>query len=65
MNLIFVRHGQSKWNKENKFTGWVDIELSKRGNLEAIEAGKQLLASGFIPNICYTSYLIRSQETDR
>ena len=63
MNLIFVRHGQSKWNKENKFTGWVDIELSKRGNLEAIEAGKQLLASGFIPNICYTSYLIRSQET--
>lgn len=63
MNLIFVRHGQSKWNKENKFTGWVDIGLSKRGNLEAIEAGKLLLASGFIPNICYMSYLIRSQET--
>ena len=63
MNLIFVRHGQSKWNKENKFTGWVDIGLTERGNLEAIEAGKLLSVTGFTPNICYMSYLTRSQET--
>ena len=38
MNLIFVRHGQSIWNLENKFTGWVDVELSERGVKEAEEA---------------------------
>ncbi|MDA8668017.1 histidine phosphatase family protein, partial [Candidatus Actinomarina sp.] len=37
MNLIFVRHGQSEWNKENKFTGWVDVGLSKKGTNEAVE----------------------------
>ena len=42
MNLVFVRHGQSLWNLENRFTGWVDIDLSERGVLEAKEAGKVL-----------------------
>ena len=63
MNLIFIRHGQSEWNKENKFTGWVDVGLSEKGKLEAIEAGKVLLNAGFAPNICYTSYLTRSKDT--
>ena len=63
MNLIFVRHGQSNWNKENKFTGWVDVGLSERGNVEATEAGKLLSSLDFIPHTCFTSYLIRSKDT--
>ena len=41
MNLVFVRHGQSIWNLENKFTGWVDVGLSDKGIQEAIQAGKR------------------------
>ncbi|MGI9571951.1 MAG: 2,3-bisphosphoglycerate-dependent phosphoglycerate mutase [Candidatus Actinomarinaceae bacterium] len=63
MNLVFVRHGQSNWNKKNKFTGWVDVGLSQRGNMEAIEAGKLLSSIEFIPKTCYTSFLTRSKET--
>ena len=47
MNLIFVRHGQSIWNLENKFTGWVDIGLSDKGIQEAIKAGKTLIAVSY------------------
>lgn len=42
LKLILVRHGESQWNLENKFTGWTDVELSERGINEAIEAGKVL-----------------------
>jgi 2,3-bisphosphoglycerate-dependent phosphoglycerate mutase len=63
MNLIFVRHGQSLWNLENKFTGWVDVGLSDRGKKEASLAGLKLKDEGFIPDICYTSYLKRSKDT--
>ena len=63
MNLIFVRHGQSLWNLENKFTGWVDVGLSDRGKKEASSAGLKLKDAGFIPDICYTSYLNRSKDT--
>ena len=63
MNLIFVRHGQSLWNLENKFTGWVDVGLSDRGKKEASLAGLKLKDAGFIPDICYTSYLNRSKDT--
>ena len=63
MNLVFVRHGQSIWNLKNKFTGWVDIGLSDQGIQEAINAGKTLIESNFIPEICFTSYLSRSIET--
>jgi len=63
MNLIFVRHGQSLWNLENKFTGWVDVGLSDRGKKEASLAGLKLKGEGFIPDICYTSYLNRSKDT--
>ena len=61
MNLVFVRHGQSIWNKENKFTVWVDVGLSQRVTTEAIEAGKLLSDIDFIPHICYTSFLTRSK----
>jgi len=65
MNLVFVRHGQSLWNLENRFTGWVDIDLSERGVLEAKEAGKVLKEAKFIPEYCFTSCLIRSIHTSQ
>ena len=65
MNLIFVRHGQSKWNLENVFTGWVDIGLTEKGVLEAKNAGETLIAEKFIPDICFTSYLSRAVETSK
>jgi 2,3-bisphosphoglycerate-dependent phosphoglycerate mutase len=63
MNLVFIRHGQSIWNLENKFTGWVDVGLSERGKKEAIDAGKTLLDNNFLPEACFTSYLKRSIDT--
>ncbi len=63
MNLIFVRHGQSKWNLENVFTGWVDIGLTEKGVLEAKTAAETLIEEKFIPEICFTSYLSRAVET--
>lgn len=59
--LILLRHGQSKWNELNRFTGWVDISLSNLGILEAIEAGKKIKD---IPiDIIFTSTLVRAQVT--
>ena len=63
MNLVFIRHGQSLWNLENKFTGWVDIDLSERGEVEAKTAGVTLIDNNFYPEICFTSYLKRSIKT--
>ena len=63
MNLVFIRHGQSLWNLENKFTGWADIDLSKRGEVEAKAAGVTLIDNNFYPEICFTSYLKRSINT--
>ena len=63
MNLVFIRHGQSLWNLENKFTGWVDIDLSERGRVEAKTAGVTLIDNNFYPEICFTSYLKRSINT--
>ena len=63
MNLVFVRHGQSIWNLENRFTGWVDVGLSDNGEKEAIQAGKTLKYKNFIPEICMTSFLDRSKKT--
>ena len=59
--LVIVRHGQSQWNLENKFTGDVDVELSELGKDEAHVAGKKL--NGFIFNYSFTSLLKRAQET--
>jgi 2,3-bisphosphoglycerate-dependent phosphoglycerate mutase len=61
--LILVRHGQSQWNLENRFTGWVDIPLSPKGEEEARQAGE--LLKGYHFDRAYTSALTRAQETLR
>ncbi|HTX88407.1 MAG TPA: 2,3-diphosphoglycerate-dependent phosphoglycerate mutase [Bacteroidales bacterium] len=61
--LVLLRHGESVWNKENRFTGWTDVDLSERGVNEAIEAGKTLKKEGFHFKIAYTSYLTRAIRT--
>ena len=59
--LIIFRHGQSVWNLENKFTGWVDVELSEKGNQEAIAAGEKI--KGYHFDYAYASDLKRAQNT--
>ncbi|HLN52186.1 MAG TPA: 2,3-diphosphoglycerate-dependent phosphoglycerate mutase [Lentimicrobium sp.] len=61
--LVLLRHGESTWNKENRFTGWTDVDLSERGIQEAIEAGKVLKEKGFFFEIAYTSFLKRAIKT--
>jgi 2,3-bisphosphoglycerate-dependent phosphoglycerate mutase len=61
--LVLLRHGQSQWNKENRFTGWVDVPLSEKGIKEAREAGRVLKKEGFQFKIAYTSYLKRAIKT--
>jgi 2,3-bisphosphoglycerate-dependent phosphoglycerate mutase len=61
--LVLLRHGESIWNMENRFTGWKDVDLSENGVNEAIEAGKVLLKEGFQFRIAYTSYLTRAIRT--
>ena len=63
MYLVLIRHGESEWNKENRFTGWTDVELSEKGIKEAKEAGKYLKEKGIDFNVAYTSYLKRAQHT--
>ena len=64
-NLVLVRHGQSKWNKENLFTGWKDPNLTEKGIEEASKAGKELKANQMKFDAMFTSDLIRAQETGR
>ncbi len=61
--LILVRHGQSQWNLENRFTGWVDVPLTEAGRTEALRAGKAIQALGIHFDLAYTSVLIRAIET--
>jgi len=61
--LVLLRHGESEWNKENRFTGWTDVDLSDRGISEATEAGKVLKENGFDFRLAYTSYLKRAIKT--
>jgi len=61
--LVLLRHGESEWNKENRFTGWTDVDLSERGIKEAAEAGKVLKENGFDFRLAYTSYLKRAIKT--
>ncbi len=63
MKLILIRHGQSVWNAKNLFTGWIDVELSQKGEAEAKRAGELLKEAGLYPAICYTSYLKRAIHT--
>ena len=62
-HLILVRHGQSEWNLENKFTGWVDVELAPQGKLEACKAGEFIKKLNLEIKHFYTSYQLRSIDT--
>lgn len=61
--LVFVRHGQSEWNLENKFTGWVDVDLSEEGYKQAKNAGKKIKDAGIEFDLAYTSVLKRAIKT--
>ena len=61
--LVMVRHGQSEWNLANKFTGWVDVDLSEKGVKEAIEAGKKIKEAGIAFDHAHTSILKRAIKT--
>jgi 2,3-bisphosphoglycerate-dependent phosphoglycerate mutase len=61
--LLLLRHGQSTWNLENLFTGWVDVDLSEQGRQEALEAGRLLRAEGIAFDIAFTSVLKRAIRT--
>ncbi len=61
--LVLVRHGQSTWNLQNRFTGWVDVDLSERGVNEARDAGRTLKARGYRFDLAMTSFLQRSIHT--
>jgi 2,3-bisphosphoglycerate-dependent phosphoglycerate mutase len=61
--LVLLRHGESTWNKENRFTGWTDVDLSERGGEEAHESGRLLREGGYSFDIAYTSVLKRALRT--
>lgn len=61
--LVLIRHGESQWNKENRFTGWKDVDLSEKGAEEAHTAGKLLKAEGFVFDEAFTSVLKRAIRT--
>lgn len=61
--LVLVRHGQSTWNLENRFTGWTDVDLTELGKAEAAEAGKLLKEGGYDFDVAYTSVLKRAIKT--
>jgi 2,3-bisphosphoglycerate-dependent phosphoglycerate mutase len=63
ITLVLLRHGQSLWNLENRFTGWTDVDLSEKGIAEAQQAGKLLQSGGYIFDIAYTSVLKRAIRT--
>jgi 2,3-bisphosphoglycerate-dependent phosphoglycerate mutase len=63
IRLVLLRHGESVWNKENKFTGWTDVDLSEKGMAEAREAGKVLKKEGYVFDAAYTSVLKRAIRT--
>jgi len=61
--LVLLRHGESAWNKENRFTGWTDVGLSEKGFDEAQTAGRRLREAGFTFDLCHTSVLKRAIKT--
>ena len=63
MKLVLIRHGESQWNLENKFTGWKDVDLSPKGVEEAKAGGKALREKGLVFDVAYTSYLKRAIKT--
>ena len=63
IKIVFLRHGESIWNLENKFTGWTDVDLTNKGIEEAKTAGKTLKEEGYEFDLAYTSFLKRAQKT--
>src|ERR1051326_925259 len=61
--VVLLRHGESTWNRENRFTGWTDVDLSEKGLDEARESGRLLREAGFTFDIAYTSVLKRALRT--
>jgi 2,3-bisphosphoglycerate-dependent phosphoglycerate mutase len=61
--LVLVRHGESDWNKQNRFTGWTDVDLSEKGRQEAREGGQVLKQEGYVFDVAYTSVLKRAIRT--
>lgn len=61
--VVLLRHGESEWNRENRFTGWTDVELDEKGIQEAIEAGRILKKEGYVFDVAYTSVLKRAIKT--
>jgi len=61
--IVLLRHGESVWNKENRFTGWTDVGLSEKGVQEAVAAGRRLKAEGYVFDVAYTSVLSRAIKT--
>ncbi len=61
--VVLLRHGESEWNKENRFTGWTDVDLSEKGITEAHQAGKLLREGGYTFDVAYTSVLKRAIRT--
>jgi 2,3-bisphosphoglycerate-dependent phosphoglycerate mutase len=61
--LVLLRHGESTWNKENRFTGWTDVGLTDKGRDEAVQAGRLLLKEGFVFDVAFTSVLKRAIKT--
>jgi len=61
--LVLLRHGESEWNQDNRFTGWTDVELSEKGVDEAREAGRVMKLAGLHFDVAYTSYLKRAIKT--
>jgi len=61
--LVLLRHGESTWNKENRFTGWTDVDLTDTGREEAVNSGQLLKAAGFGFDVAYTSLLKRAIRT--
>jgi len=63
IKLVLVRHGESTWNKENRFTGWTDVDLSDKGRQEALDGGRVLKTEGYTFDVAYTSVLKRAIRT--
>jgi 2,3-bisphosphoglycerate-dependent phosphoglycerate mutase len=63
IKLVLLRHGESEWNKTNRFTGWTDVDLTEEGVAQALEAGRLLKAEGFTFDLAYTSVLKRAIKT--
>ncbi|MDK0545400.1 2,3-bisphosphoglycerate-dependent phosphoglycerate mutase, partial [Clostridium perfringens] len=61
--LVLIRHGQSTWNLENRFTGWWDVDITEKGASEAKAAGELLAAQGFDFDLCFTSVQKRAIKT--